>query len=198
MYNIKFKGKFKNEEQLKKGELPKEAIIFREPKKIYKAFILGLIISLPLTIPIVVVLIKKSGVNLVEKNNFYISIILSLLSTPIHEIIHGLCFSREEEKHVFTKFEDGALIIHCNEHLLKKKFIWMCAAPNIILGFIPYILYIIGIFDFNINIEAIVGLTATLNILSGIGDYLNIFNAIIQVPKKAKVFNYGINSYWII
>ena len=89
------------------------------------------------------------------------------------------------------------MFIYCNEQLSKKKFVWMCAAPNVILGFVPYVLFAIGVFDFNYNISNIIGITSWLMICSGIGDYLNIYNTMRQVPEYGKVFNYGIHSYWI-
>ena len=42
---------------------------------------------------------------------------------------------------------------------------------------------------------AIVFTTWIMTIMS-IGDFANIFNAIRQVPKGGKVFNYGIHSFW--
>ena len=33
--------------------------------------------------------------------------------------------------------------------------------------------------------------------LCAIGDYLNFYNCITQVPKDGKVFNRGLHSYWV-
>ena len=32
----------------------------------------------------------------------------------------------------------------------------------------------------------------------GIGDYYNIINALIQMPKGAKTYLYGFHSYWYL
>lgn len=37
-----------------------------------------------------------------------------------------------------------------------------------------------------------------INITSGIGDYLNVYLTIKQVPKNVLVQNYGYHSYWIL
>ena len=34
-------------------------------------------------------------------------------------------------------------------------------------------------------------------IIMSMGDFTNIYNAIRQVPKGAKIFNYGLHSYWL-
>lgn len=72
----------------------------------------------------------------------------------------------------------------------------MCFALNLILGYIPFILFIIGVFDFNRSISNLVGILSWIMIASGIGDYLNIYNTVKQVQKNADVFNYGFHSYW--
>lgn len=49
---------------------------------------------------------------------------------------------------------------------------------------------------FQAVIVCIMILTWTMTFLS-IGGFANIFNAITQVPQNAKIFNYGMHSYWI-
>ena len=196
MFNIKFKGKYTDEKQIKKGNLPKDAVIFKEPNTITRAFVIGSLISLPIIVLISIGLIKKINISTVKPSTLIYSAIISIILMYVHEIIHALCFPKESEKEIWTKLNEGALFVYCNEPLSKKKFIWMCAAPNVILGCIPYFLFIIGIFDFNYNISNIIGLSSWMMISSGIGDYLNIYNTIRQVPKNGKVLNYGFHSFW--
>lgn len=197
MFNIKFKGKYTDEKQIKTGYLPKDAVIFKEPNTIIKAFIMGGIISIPIIILISIGIIIKVNIRNIKPIIFVYTGIISFILMYVHEIIHALCFPKEAEKQIWTKFKEGALFIYCNETLSKKRFIWMCAAPNVILGVIPYILFIIGAFDFNSNISNIIALTSWIMISSGIGDYLNIYNTIRQVPKGGKILNYGFHSFWI-
>lgn len=196
MFNIKFKGKFRNEEQLKNGCLPSNAIMFKEPDTITRVFILGTLISLPIIIlTLIGLIIKFDGNNFKPPNSIYSLIIIIL--PFLHEFIHALCFPRNSEKEIWTKFDEGALFVHCNDSVSKKRFIWISIAPNLFLGFIPYILYIIGVFDFSIQASNIIGLISFFMIFAGVGDYLNIYNTIRQVPKGSKVINYGLHSFWI-
>ncbi len=40
------------------------------------------------------------------------------------------------------------------------------------------------------------GVFGALAISMGAGDYMNVFNAIRQVPKDARIYSSGIHSYW--
>lgn len=62
----------------------------------------------------------------------------------------------------------------------KFRFVFLCLFPNIILGLIPYVLFFV--FP-NIVFLGAFGLSC---IGAGFGDYLNIYNAIKQMPKGAK------------
>lgn len=197
MFNIKFKGKYTEEKQIEKGNLPKNAIMFKEPNTVTKVFALGGLISFPFLALVSIGLLIKINIKSINSNDFISSGILSLILMYVHEIIHALCFPREAEKEIWSKLNEGALFVYCNAILSKRRFIWMCAAPNVILGAIPYGLFIIGIFDFNNTIASIIGITSWIMILSGIGDYLNIYNALKQVPKSGEIINYGFHSYWI-
>jgi hypothetical protein len=199
MFNINFKGKYKNEEQIKRGKLPKNAVIFQEPNSITKAFLLGTLISLPIIIIMLIgFFIKVENLKNITMFIFYSAILLALICSYLHEIIHALCFPREVEKEIWVDLNQGALFVYCNKAVTKKRFIWMCISPNLVLGFIPYILFVMGALDFNRNISNIVGIFSCIMIASGIGDYLNIYNTIKQVPSNAKVIGYGIHSFWFL
>jgi len=198
MFNIKYRGKYIKESQLNKDKLPSNAVIFKEPNSITSALLLGSIISLPIMICMTIGLVLKIGSINNIKLGVYIALpILVIILSLLHEIIHGLCFPKEFEKEIWVKFNEGALFVYCNKQVSKKRFIWVCVSPNLILGFIPFLLFIIGVFDFNNNISNLVGLISWSMTLGGIGDYLNIYNAVKQVPKNAYVFNYGFHSFWI-
>ncbi len=115
----------------------------------------------------------------------------------VHEFIHALSLPREVEKEIWTKFNDGVLLIHFDRPITKVQFIWLSLAPIVILGFIPFLLYGFGVFDASRVLSHCIGLISWMMLLSGVGDYLNVFNALRQVPKDAMIFNYGLHSYWL-
>ena len=74
----------------------------------------------------------------------------------------------------------GVLHGNCRKHLL----------PNLVFGFIPYG---VGMLFPHLVFFLIFG---ALSIAAGAGDYLNVFNAAVQVPAGAKIYMYGFHSYW--
>ena len=118
------------------------------------------------------------------------ALILFLLLLFPHEILHAICF--KEDVYLFTNFSHGMLFVAGPEDMSKSRFIFMSLLPNIILGLIPYLIFVI-------NPEwTLLGIVASYNLSSGSGDYLNVYNAITQMPKGARTYLHHFNSYWYI
>ncbi|MBQ8538737.1 MAG: DUF3267 domain-containing protein [Ruminococcus sp.] len=114
--------------------------------------------------------------------------ILALLVLFPHELIHAICF--KEDVYLFTNLKQGMLFVVGPEDMSKARFIFMSLLPNIILGFIPYLIFLV-----NPNL-AILGAFGAINIASGAGDYLNVINAITQMPKGSRTYLHHFNSCW--
>lgn len=105
-----------------------------------------------------------------------------------HEMIHALCF--KGDVYLYTNRQEGLLFIVGPETMSKSRFIVMSLLPNLIFGFIPYIIGMI----FPQYIWLLV--LGTLAIGSGFGDYYNVYNAISQMPKRSRTYLYGPHSFW--
>ena len=207
MYNMKYMGKYKDESQILTGNLPKQAIKYNEPDTLTRVFLLGSLISLPLIITLIVLILIKIQIwNMSFENinalNFLISsmiaIALGVIFTIAHEFLHAFCFPKNVIKEIWFKPNELAAFVYCNAPVSKVNFIWITLCPNVILGFIPYVLWILGVFDFNPLVSQTIILIAMMNIISGVGDYLNFYLTINQVPKNALVQNYGFHTYWFL
>lgn len=201
MYNIKFMGKYKDESQILTGELQKGAVQYNEPNTLTRVFLMGGLISSPIIIALtVLIFIRIQILNIPYENindkTIIVAAILNLIFIIIHELLHAISYPPNGIKEIWFKPSALAAFVYCNEKVSKKRFIWISLCPNVILGFIPYILWMLGIFDFNIIVSQTIIIFVMLNILSGIGDYLNVYLTIKQVPKNAIVQNYGYHSYW--
>lgn len=205
MFNIHWKGKYKSEEDLIQNEkLPNNSVQFKEGENISQAFGLGLLLELPLIIPIIIITIMRfKSMNIILDMNiktgivFAITIIIMQLLTYIHEIIHAMFYSKKAEKTIWKYPEQGAYFIYCNEKVSKIRFIILCIAPTVILGIIPFFIWLLFAnkipMPFNLSFVFI----TWIMIIMSMGDFTNIYNAIRQVPKGAKIFNYGLHSYWL-
>ena len=78
------------------------------------------------------------------------------------------------------------------EDMSKAHFIIMCLCPNIVLGLIPYTAFLL--FPHLVGL----GLFGIICIGTGFGDWINVYNAIKQMPKNAKTYLCGMHSYWYI
>lgn len=114
--------------------------------------------------------------------------LISLLTMFPHEILHAICF--KEDVYLFTNLKHVQLFVAGPEDMSKGRFIFMSLLPNIVFGIIPYLIYLL-----NPNL-AILGAVGAFNIASGAGDYLNVFNAITQMPKGSRTYMHHYNSCW--
>ena len=94
--------------------------------------------------------------------------------------------------YMYTNLKQGMLFVVGQENMSKTRFCLMSLLPNIIFGFIPFIIYMI-----NPTLE-ILGELGAFSIAAGVGDYLNVFNALTQMPKGAKTYLSGMHSYWYL
>lgn len=119
-----------------------------------------------------------------------IAFVVSLFTMIPHELLHGICYKKDV--YFYTNLKQLMLFIVGEDHLSKWKFIFMCLLPNIVFGFIPFIIFLI-------NTELVFwGMLGAMCISYGMGDYYNVWNTIRQVPKNGLVFAKGHNSYWYV
>lgn len=149
----------------------------------------GIAIALMILLSIPVYL-KYKGLLFDYFDEMMVGVMLSLLTMFPHELIHALCF--KEDVYLYTNFKQGLLFVVGCETMSKQRFIFMSLLPNIVFGFLPYMISFLGIQYLTL---AVLGVIA---IGMGAGDYYNVFNALIQMPKGARTYLYQMNSYWYI
>ena len=149
----------------------------------------GIAIALMILLSIPVYL-KYKGSLFDYFDEMMVGAMLPLLTMFPHEPLHALCF--KEDVYLYTDFKQGLLFVVGCETMSKQRFIFMSLFPNIVFGFIPYMISFLGIQYLTL---AVLGVIA---IGMGAGDYYNVFNALIQMPKGARTYLYQMNSYWYI
>lgn len=177
-----YSGKYNGDENsLPKREHPTGYVQFKEPDMKKFAIIMN-ILSAIITVGLIFV------VYFMSKELSLLGIFLSLVSLVPHEFLHALCF--KSDVYMYQNLKQGMLFVVCTEDMSKTRFIMMSLCPNIVFGFIPFIIFLIfpNLIFF--------GTLGALAIGMGAGDYYNIFNALTQVPKNAKIYMSGFHSYW--
>ena len=192
---LTYKGCLKNLEQLPKGNLPKNAVKFREPNTPTMANIVMVLYLVPalLTIKVIVLIVLKTNNNVDMKFNLLGAFFALLVCIP-HEFLHAICFPSKAEVQMYFVPKSLMLTVTCTEPITKLNYIWMSLCPNLFLGWIPLIIW-----SLLPGIPIISGLLYSYSLISivmGCGDYMNIANASIQMPHKSFQQLSGFNSYW--
>lgn len=189
-----YRGFFKID-KLPTSILPENAKKFREPTNEIALNLYSLLFTIPCFIIIYFVYTLKLslyGGEIFVK--FYESaILISILLLLPHEILHAICFPKNSEVNLFIMLT-GACVA-CTTPIHKFRFIIMSLLPNIILGVLPLFVWL---FFPHSNFSDYIFSISISNLLLGCGDYMNVFNAITQMPKDSMQQLSGMNSYWFI
>ncbi len=189
-----FRGMLKDE-KMPVGELPENAVKFKEPSNQITLQIMAFVHTIPAFLLVVLIVLVKSFLTSSPPLSLFEirleGLILSLLSILPHEFLHGICFLKSSEVHMFFMF--GGMCVTCTDPISRARFVFMSILPNFVFGFLPLIIWIFMPYSLAANILFSLGLGA---VLCGGGDFMNIFNAFMQMPKGALQQLSGFNSYW--
>ena len=118
----------------------------------------------------------------------------SFLTLLPHELLHGLCFGRGAEVHLFVSPKDLMAFVVCTRPVSRGRFILMSLLPNLVFGWGPFLLWCLtpyggawsdGLLWFSLCCISFGG-----------GDYLNVWNALRQMPRGSVQQISGFHSYW--
>lgn len=200
---LTYKGICNDFSTLDTGVLPENAVKFREPDT-----------AAALNTAMVLVMLSVAGVvTLVVLAAFFIHgelrlELASLTSWPFwaglglhvasfvpHELLHAVAFPWKHPVSFYISPKNMVLFVCSTEAVSKRRIIWLSLLPNIILGWIPLIIWVFMPAGFW---GTVIFLFAAFNTLSGAGDYMNVFNSLRQMPKGSMHQHSGMNSYWFM
>ena len=190
---IMWKGKFDgNEENLPHGEHKPNAVKFKEIDDIKKLGLVLNLLSVPLMIVTYAIVVLRGGFDVILEHFwiYWAGILAAIACLIPHEFIHAMCFRKEA--YIYTYLKNGMLFVVAPEDMSKSHFIVMSLMPNLIFGFVPFLLYLI------FPQLGFLGILGATSIPMGIGDYYNIINALTQMPKGARTYLHGFHSYWYL
>ncbi len=192
---LKFKKGFDGDLSKLPSREVKGAVPFKEPQSIKKFSLLANIISLFIMaaacVPVVIVSggFKAVYSGFLDNLLMLISFLVCLLAAfPVHELLHAICFREEVE--FYTYLPKGLMFVVGTESMSKAHFVFMCLLPNIVFGVVPYILFFI------FPSQIWLGFFGAVCLGAGAGDYINVINAVTQMPKGAKCFMSKDHTYW--
>lgn len=205
MLNIRNIGTLKSEADLTAGKsLPQGAHQFKESTKFSDIFYDGAIIALPGFVALIALAIYRSSA-IKSSLHFTTSTWITLIVTGIilyfvsyvHELIHAAFYPSNSSKVICQIPDQGAHLLYCDAVVSKGRFVLICLAPALCLSILPFLLWYILAPFIPMPYNFAIVIFTLFTFVSAIGDYANVFNTLRQVPNGAKVFNYGMHSYWM-
>lgn len=196
------KGKYVSEEQLPKAILPANAVRFIEPESTVELnkqamkFTVPAMLGIALLCVLGVLVQGRFPFGVMNGGTFGITlgVFLSFAFILPHELLHGLCFGRESEVELYYSLKDMMAFVTCTEAISKARFIWVCLCPNVLLGWLPLLIWaLVPLPEF---LSALIFGCSTMLVIMGAGDYLNVRNALKQMPRGSMQQMSGFHSYW--
>ena len=189
---LHYKGKFDGkEETLPQTEHRPGAVMFKEPET--KRFtLIANIGALVLAIPLLVLFFWRGSMTFSPGTVWmiWLGCVLSLVCAVPHEFLHAICF--KDDVYFYTWLKRGVLFVIGTEDMTKGRYVFMSLLPNLVFGVVPFFLFLV------LPNLTWAGMLGVLAIASGFGDYINIYNALTQMPKGALTYMYGFHSYWYL
>ena len=193
-----YRGRYTGEDQLPRADLPPGAVPFREPADTaalnlaaMKWSLLALALAAALgaaTIPL------RGGLVLGAGFWFMAGFAASFLTLLPHELLHGVCFGRGAEVHLFVSPKDLMAFVVCTRPISKARFILMSLLPNLIFGWLPFLLWCLTPYSGAWS-DGLLWFSLCCISFGG-GDYLNVWNALRQMPRGSVQQISGFHSYW--
>lgn len=188
-----YAGKYDGDEnELPHRDHPEGYVAFKEPDMKKLSIIANAGCVLIILVLAAIIILRLHGQP--RSHSFWWQLILGCvlpaLGLPIHEFLHAMVFTKDV--YMYNNLKQGLMFVVGTEDMSKIRFIIMSLCPNIVLGIIPFLIFLF--------VPSCVGLGTfgAISIGMGFGDYINVFNAIRQMPGNARTYLSGTHSFWYI
>lgn len=172
-------------DSLPHSEHQEGAVMFKEISDMKKLSIFINVACIIISIPLMIFVVLYGQGSLYQIG---MGCIFPLFVLIPHELLHAICF--KDEVYYYQNLKQGMLFVIGTETMSKSRFIMMCLLPNLVFGFLPFLLFMI------FPHLSFLGVFGAVCISMGAGDYYNVKNALTQMPHGARVYLYKMNSYW--
>lgn len=179
-----YAGKYTSNTKLPEREHPEGYVKFREPDDMTQLAKIATAISIAILVICWAASFLITGVFACN----VIGALLSLVTMVPHEFLHAIWF--REDVYMYQNLKQGMLFVIGTEDMSKARFVAMSLCPNVIFGLIPYLVFLVN------PAQTMLGTLGILALSMGAGDFMNVFNALTQVPRGGKVYLSGMNSFW--
>lgn len=188
-----FNGKYSGDpKSLPTREHEEGSTLLKKPATVFLSFI-ALVITLAAVLP--VYFISKAYMMAdAGRANFYIELAAILVGIIIvaypHEYLQARCY--KGDVYMYSNPSRGSCFVVGPELIGKGRYIFMCLFPNLLFGLMPYVLWLL------MPRLWYLGIWGGLILGRGGEDYVDMINALIKMPKGAKLYHHGLEHFWVI
>lgn len=194
-----WKGKFTGYDQLPIGHLPENAVRYEEPETVAELSKKASWFLIPVGVfVLVIVLLRRLFFG--EFPPFDISlfgVFIAFLMIMPHEFLHGIVFPKGAEVEVYYSIKNMMAFVISTHPTSKNRFIFLSALPNVVFGVLPLILWLVLPSEF-VKLGQVLFTFGAVSMTFGVGDFMNIYNTIRQVPAGGMTQLSGFHSYWFM
>jgi hypothetical protein len=197
---IVWKGKYISKEQLPIVILPSNAVKFKEPSTFLTLNLFAGIFVIPVTIIVGTAFYIKTllGLTVDFYDMFDIwGMLIALIMIIPHEFLHAIAFPKQAEVQIWYSIKNMMLFAYSTYPTSKLRFIYSSLLPSIIFGVVPLMAWFFIPNEFFQASKTIFSF-ASFSLILGIGDFLNVYNAAIQMPRNSIIQLSGFHSYWYL
>jgi hypothetical protein len=122
--------------------------------------------------------------------------LVSFVCMPLHELLHAVCFGKHAEVEFYVSIKNMMMFVVSTHPVSKIRFILLSLLPTFALGWLPLLVW--AMLPYGQVYSNILFSASVLTVLTGVGDYLNVYNALRQMPKGSMQQMSGFHSYWFM
>lgn len=189
-----------------KADVPSNAVKIEQPETTSDFLMKSNIFIIPIMLILIatIVIIKKKTKIELDKKIFRKGIVIGglfgLLFIIVHEFIHALFYPNGSTVNIGVVLNPFYAYVSSVDSISRNSFILMSIMPFLILGLIPFVLFIyyflIYYFPKNSKIAGILLGFCIMGLIGGTPDLYNICNIGKQVPIDAIIINSENLTYW--
>ncbi|MBO5349348.1 MAG: DUF3267 domain-containing protein [Clostridia bacterium] len=184
-----------------KADIPLNAVKIEQPETTSEFLMKSNIFIIPIMVVLgaTIVIIKKNTKLKLDKKIFrkgiFIGVLLGILCIVIHEFIHALFYPNGSTVNIGIVLNPFYAYVSSLDSINRNSFILMSIMPFLILGVIPFSLFIYY-FTKKTKLAGILLGFCIMGLVGGTPDLYNIYNISKQVPNNAIIINSENLTYW--
>lgn len=181
-WDVAFNGNQEWDKEIRAAAVPKEAVLLKRPKNIFKGSVPFMVI--PLMICFASIMVKRAMSEDFFLNLWFLplSFLIGLaVGMPLHEFIHALCYPKGARVYIGISMKQLRAFAISSSLLSRSRFIWMSLAPAL-SGIVSLVVFLITPISAK-WLTTIILFPMFMGMISPSPDYMDVFLVLRQVPR---------------